>query len=303
MIDLIRSQDYKDFLNQKRITLTAFQTATLIFHHPKATYKKKIDLLKELMNDTDHQVLFHQIQGKINKYSISIEMFKENDISKTCYQLYTWFHDKYLEYGLYTNYENAYTQGLEIKEPFKIEKCTFEDKENEINVCEILGSLSFDSNGSLIGEYLNLYMFQENDWQGEYPSFENTFLDLPMLFRRGDIVHIINTDIYGIVGSPKDDADEEEYRALLKYSKNNEYYDWPIFVSTVFDGTTYLPIHSHKHVPPTDLEYARLDDSDPRKGFLEYMKKTLLNKSLFGTGRDKGRIHMLLVELEKVWKQ
>ena len=41
-----------------------------------------------------------------------------------------------------------------------------------------------------------------------------------------------------------------------------------------------------------------------RKGFLEYMKKTLYEKSFVtGPGRDKERFDEILSKLEKVWNQ
>lgn len=61
------------------------------------------------------------------------------------------------------------------------------------------------------------------------------------------------------------------------------------------------------HVCPTELEYAALDEGDPRKGFLEYIKQVLYEResnTLFsGTGRKPERIREILTKLEIVWKQ
>lgn len=42
--------------------------------------------------------------------------------------------------------------------------------------------------------------------------FEERYVDLPLFFRRGDIVHIAGTDLIGIAWGPADDAEEEQYR-------------------------------------------------------------------------------------------
>lgn len=124
---------------------------------------------------------------------------------------------------------------------------------------------------------------------------------LPLMFRRGDIVHIIGTELYGIVDAPENDEEEEQY---ITVAEKGDYSDFQVPVNLMYEGQKFLSVFSHEHCAPTDIEYARLDEQDNRKGFLEYMKKTLYEKSFVtGPGRDKERFDEILSKLEKVWNQ
>ena len=130
---------------------------------------------------------------------------------------------------------------------------------------------------------------------------KDKYVKLPLMFRRGDIVHIIGTELYGIVDAPENNEEEEQY---ITVAEKGDYSDFQISVNLMYDDQKFLSVFSHVHYAPTDIEYARLDEQDSRKGFLEYMKKTLYEKSFItGTGREKGRISEVLLKLEKVWNQ
>lgn len=132
-------------------------------------------------------------------------------------------------------------------------------------------------------------------------SFEDKHVKLPLMFRRGDIVHIIGTELYGIVDAPENDEEEEQY---ITVAEKGDYSDFQVPVNLMYEGQKFLSVFSHEHCAPTDIEYARLDEQDNRKGFLEYMKKTLYEKSFVtGPGRDKERFDEILSKLEKVWNQ
>ena len=53
-----------------------------------------------------------------------------------------------------------------------------------------------------------------NKWMGQIKQIEKAFVDLPLLFRRKDIVHIMGTKLYGIVAGPADD--EEEMQSAIE---------------------------------------------------------------------------------------
>ena len=145
--------------------------------------------------------------------------------------------------------------------------------------------------------------FEQNE-TGVKNRFEDRYVDLPLLYRQGDIVHIVGTELLGIVDGPMDDAEEEKYCDL---ARKGDYSDFQVAVNLMFNGNKYLSVFSHEHVCPTELEYAALDEGDPRKGFLEYIKQVLYEreaKTLFsGTGRKPERIRKVLTKLEIVWKQ
>lgn len=114
----------------------------------------------------------------------------------------------------------------------------------------------------------------------------------------------MGTELLGIVDGPMDDAEEEKYCDL---ARKGDYSDFQVAVNLMFNGNKYLSVFSHEHVCPTELEYATLDEGDPRKGFLEYIKQVLYEResnTLFsGTGRKPERIREILTKLEIVWKQ
>ena len=94
---------------------------------------------------------------------------------------------------------------------------------------------------------------------------------------------------------------EEQY---ITVAEKGDYSDFQVPVNLMYEGQKFLSVFSHEHCAPTDIEYARLDEQDNRKGFLEYMKKTLYEKSFVtGPGRDKERFDEILSKLEKVWNQ
>ena len=92
------------------------------------------------------------------------------------------------------------------------------------------------------------------------------------MFQEKDIVHIIGTDMYGIV---------DEISKHNKPIEISDYSDFQIPVKLIFKGQTYLSISMHDHYHPTELEYARLEENDTRRGFMEYMVKTICLSSWF----------------------
>lgn len=56
---------------------------------------------------------------------------------------------------------------------------------------------------------------------------------MPLMFRRKDIVHLIGTELYGIVDGTINDEDELQYRNC---AKNGDYSDWQITVNLIYDG-------------------------------------------------------------------
>ena len=122
-----------------------------------------------------------------------------------------------------------------------------------------------------------------------------------MCFRQGDIVKIVGTEQYGIVAAITDDEAEKGYREI---AIKGDYSDFQVRVDLFYDNKKFLPMFSHIHISPTQVEYAKLKDDDSRQGFLEYMKKTLYHKSLWSTtGRDPNRINEVLSKIETVWRQ
>lgn len=107
-----------------------------------------------------------------------------------------------------------------------------------------------------------------------------------------DIVHIIGTELYGIVGAPINDEDELKYRNC---ARNGEYSNWQVIVNLIYNGQRFLSVFSRDHIVPPDLELAEFEEGDVCKGMMVSMGKTLYANLLFdGSGRDAGRIAAVL---------
>lgn len=183
--------------------------------------------------------------------------------------------------GHYLKFDATYEDGLKEGTPFNIKKELFECKKNVEDRQGVFGCVGFCSAGYRNNTF-SLYLEAEKDsieW-GDSRRFEYRYVDMPLMFRRKDIVHVIGTEFYGIVDSPLNDEDEIKHRNC---AKSGDYSDWQV---------------------PANLEYAEFEDGDLRKGMLDYMVKTLYECSwLGGGGRDVGRIQAVLSALETVWRQ
>lgn len=201
---------------------------------------------------------------------------------------------------IYRSYEKAYEDALLEKQPFKISKEYFEDNYDQVGDEVILGTLAFNESGQL-QDYGRFQLYRKTV---QYPvhSFEEDYIDLPYFFRQGDIVKIVGENQYGIVYSFEDDKDEEDYRKL---ARRGDYTDFSMTVDLIFENDTYVfDGFNHRHVAPTEIEYAVFENNnDPKKRFLEYMVKTLYHSSFFFGTRDNGRMDQILKCLKKLWEQ
>lgn len=273
----------------------------MIYNHSSASYDEKIWALLDLRKKTSDETLKKQIDERLSGDKVLYEEFKENE-GNACYILSVHRDNRYEEKGYYLDYESAYEDGKKENTSFRITREIFSCKKNSGESAGVLGSVGFSSQGYRNNTFC-LYSDRRNDSfeDTEEQRFENRYIDLPLMFRRKDIVHIAGTELYGIVDEPLDDEDELKHRNCVK---NGDYHDFQVTVNLMFDGQKFLSVFSHTHIPPTELEYIRLDDSDSRKGMLEYMAKTLYEKSWFGgSGRDPGRINAVLSKIETIWRQ
>lgn len=297
MADIIASKDYRDFIKQQQIEITDRQKATLIYNSKFLTYGQKESLLSELFILSKDKILKHEIGNEIFKYQNWLPRF-EFDGKDKYYTLLFPGESGYSEEGIFTKFKEVYQYAMENKEEgetFRISK-KYYDSVTQEDEKGVTGCLEFNSKG-LITKMLWLDCAEEY----EKNKFTTEYVDLPMLFRRGDIVRVLGTDYIGIVDSIKDDADEEQYR---KIARSGDYTDFQVTVNLMFKGNEYLSIFNHDHIPPTELEYANLPDDDRRKGFLEYMVKTLYHNSLFfGSGRSPKRMDLVLDTIKTVWQQ
>ena len=297
MFEIIASRDYREFINRKGIELTDWNKAALIYNHRTATYDEKVWALLDLQNKTEDTLLKEQIRERLDRDKLFYEKFKECS-ENACYILKTIEGNKYIDEEYHTSFEEAHNGGLSLGSEFAITK-------DSGKATGVFGTVEYDKQGHK-QRIIVLYCVGEGDYFDENSNyrFENKYIDAPLMFRRKDIVHIIGTELYGIVDRPIDGEDERSTRESLSKNSSVDYSDFQIPVNLIYDGAKFLSVFSHEHIAPTDLEFAELPEEDPRKGMLEYMMKTLYESSWFGgSGRDQGRINAILTELEIVWRQ
>ena len=300
MSDFIMSEDYKKFLEKQGIELSDWEKATLLYNNRQLLYDDVIWGLLDIAKHTSDEVLKKQIEEGLSRNKELYEGFKKRE-KDTYYVLSVWSDTKrYEEQGSYLDFVTACQQGKKEKTKFLIEKRAFECIEAESG--KVLGGMEFDEQGYRKNRFW-LYCTVVGEFDGDIDNirFEDKYLKLPLMFRRGNIVHVIGTELYGIVDAPGNDEEEKLYTEV---AEKGDYSDFQVPVNLMYDGQKFLSVFSHGHYAPTDIEYARLDEKDSRKGFLKYMRKSLYEKSFItGTGREKVRISEVLSKLEKVWNQ
>lgn len=297
----IASADYRKYILENNIRLTDWDVASLIYNNAQLDHEEKMEALQFVEEKTADEILKTQIKECISRYKIYLKEFCKSN-GNSYYQLSTWYEGRYIEEGIYLDYEAAYLAGMEEGEGFKITKEAFACKEKKGENAGVFGSIEFHADGTM-GKLGWLYGAGRDDDINDSSKtrFEGRGINLPLCFKCGDIVKIMGTETYGIVWAPCNPEEEAKMRRL---AGAGDYSDFQVPVDTIFDGKKYLTVFDHEHISPAQLEYANLKEDDTRKGFLEYMEKTMYRSSLFnGTGRDKGRIPEVLARIETVWKQ
>lgn len=301
MFEIIPSKEYRSYVENMGIVLSDWDKATLIYNHRIATHDEKMAALREIKRSTSDELLKEQIEERVSRDKLYFEKFKEND-GNAFYSLSTLYKGKYDVDDYYLDFNSAFEDGLKEGTAFKIKKELFECKKKTGDKDGIFGGVGFNAEG-VKNEIFWLYSETEDEVIecANNERFEYRYLDIPLMFRKKDIVHVIGTELYGIVASPMNDDDELKYRNC---AISGDYSDWQVTVNLIYDGQKFLSVFSHDHIAPADLELAKFEEGDVRKGMMEYMVKTLYANSLFGGGgRDVGRIATVLSAIETVWKQ
>ena len=256
MKEVIISQDYRNYLQKQGISLSDWDRATLIFNHKRFGFQEKLEALKELGEATSDDILKKQIDQRVAQDNRMLQLFKENT-GNAYYILEIICEGEHEEIGIYQSFDAASDAGKEEKTDFIIVKECFSCKKKSGADQGVFGYIEFNSKG-IIGNQYQLYGYPGDTDLYDKSRFENRYVDLPLLFRQGDMVKIAGTEIYGIVSGIQNgfqirvDLFSEERKSANK---------------------TYLP---HQHIPPTELEYARLDETEIRNIFLEPYLPTYL---------------------------
>lgn len=292
----IGSSDYRKYIEENNIELSDWDFATLIYHNKMLTHKEVLENLNVLANSTEDKNLELQIRERIALDEENYVFFKQP--AENAYYRLSYLFDPHGMVDAFTNFESAYNAVLEELCPMRISRCAFEDKEREDGVW---GSIEFSPNGQM-ENYFYLWRSgkEESIDDGSKTRFEGRGLNLPLMFRTGDIVYNRDEDVYGIVMAPIDDKDAE----FMKQVASHEYVDFQVPVDYVYQEDEYQTVFRHEHVSPANLEYARFRDNDSRKGFLEYLTQGILMEAGRKTGiRAPQRMEEVLQLVKTVWKQ
>jgi hypothetical protein len=300
MVELIPSKDTRKYLEAINHQFTDYEKATLIYNNEFASIpEKEIELVK-LKEITLDKRLIKQIDECFKCHNELVEAFKYND-NNYIYVLNIWDEDSsdYIENGYFSSYEIAIEYGSSGEKFYLSKQRIISDDSKQDYEGTLVSELYFDNKNQLQNMWSN--KIKQNDFEQFTPKrFECAYVRIPYPFRQEDIVRIVGTDKIGIVIGSDEDAKKNDQ--LMNSMDSSEYGDCQVQVDTYFDGDAYLSDFSHEHVNPINLEYANLEDNDVRKGFLEYMKGTLFQTSMFfGPGRSAKRIQAVLVQVEKLW--
>ena len=253
--------------------------------------------MREIKDSTADERLRRQIEERLERDSRYLELFHKAD-PNAYYELSIWYKDHFYEEGIFRDFKSAFEAGMKDGERFKIKKEYFVETKESKKAGLVEGALSFYQDGKV--EKI-LWLYEIGRAGIDISHFANRCVDLPLCFKMGDIVHIVGTECYGIV---TDAMDEQKYYQQIK--EFGDCSDFQVCVDLLYRGDKYLSVFSHEHVHPTDLEYARYESDDPRKGFMEYMQQTFLfykGERMDGQARSAKRMDEVLRKIKIVWKQ
>lgn len=296
-MEAIISKDYRKFIEDNDIYLSDWDKATLIYNRHDISCSEKVQTLCEIKDSTDDEQLRGQIEERLERDSRYLEMFHKAD-PNAYYELSIWYKDDFDEEGIFRDFKSAFEAGMEEGERFKIKKEYFVETKEAEKAGSIEGAVSFYQDGKV--EKI-LWLYKKGHAGIDNSHFADRCVDLPLCFKMGDMVHIVGTECYGIVTGVMDE--QKHYQQVIKFG---DFSDFQVCVDLLYRGDKYLSVFSHEHVHPTELEYARFESGDSRKGFMEYMQHTFLfskGKWMNGQGRSAKRMDEVLRKIKIVWKQ
>lgn len=297
MLEFIKSKDYRKFIEDNNITINDWDMATIIVNNSSVTYRKKKKKLSEIAEKTDDKKLESQILNYIDVFETTMTNIKCPD-GNTYYELHTRGTRSYEREGTYLSFEKAYAAGVEEGVEFYIEKCKFTDcAKNYLD--EYIGMATYTATGDLLtcgGDSSPVKLTPD-----DRHSLERRYVDLPYMFRYGDVVRVAYTDTIGIINAFKTDEEEQEYR---NKAINWEYCDFQIYLDVIFSGDNHCTHLHHVHAAPIELEYFTFDENDKRKGYMDYLVQNKKLTSLWGGSKRKPeRIPYILDIIKEIWEK
>lgn len=261
--DLIPSKDMREYLQKIDHHFSDAEIASLIYNVSRLGWKERRERLKDLAERTDDQELKKQILELVEVQLKAVEDFKTLEPG-FIYAVETTERNGELELlGFANNYETAYQSGLLSEDEFEIrkEKLLVSDDQEEGS----WETIYFDANGKIRDTYLPEDVIWDKYASNEH--FTKRYYYVPTPFFLGDVVYDLGYGEYGIVMA---NADEEEKRKTDQFLKKwgADESDIEVRICTFSDGEWT----GHLHASPYYLEYAHLEDNDPRKDIFNSAK-------------------------------
>lgn len=272
LAELIPSKDVCAYMEQQGCILNDFEKATLIYNHSGMDYEKRAEYLKELLENTENMELKNQIQERICYDAKCQKRFYEKEDGEI-YKLFVFSpsDNEYLSYGHYPCGALAVRSGKKFQEKFYVQKIKLFTEEIEQDVNQETEVRYFNADG-ILQDYYSL----EVPWTGkreemDQERFENAYVEIPFPFRNGDFVRI------------KNHAELENQICLVECCQNtktaeshewscrNDYSDATIRVAYICEKANF----GHTHVNIADVEYAELENDDPKNMLLRCAQSLL----------------------------
>lgn len=258
---LIPSKDVCAYMKQQGRILTDFEKATLIYNHSGMDYEEKTTYLKKLLENTEDIELKVQIQERICYDDRCQKRFYAKEDGEI-YKLFVFStsDDEYLSYGHYPCGALAVKSGKKFQEKFYVQKMKLFMEEHEQEQNQETATRYFDADGAL-RDYYSL----EVPWTGQKEEvdqerFENAYVEIPFPFRNGDFVRIKNHAELNEQICLVECCQDTEVTKNHETSYFSDYSDATIRVTYICEKASF----GHAHVNIADVEYAELEENDPK---------------------------------------
>ena len=258
LMAMIPSESIRKYVVDTGYIFSDWSKAALLYHNRAIDYDTKDVFLRNIAENTGDEKLKKQILWYLDYTKKLLEQIRNNTARKYVYLLGDIAeNDKKM---LFFDYDIAYEYGKKAGVRFCIEKYRLitelpdenGTREDDDDYCED-STVYFDEKGGIVYISDSVYMPEEDE--DDYFGF--LFYRVPNPFERGDVVKLVNTDMYGVVECSQEDwneyAGEKPLRGLTR-----DYSDVQIRVAILDESGTFY----HEHINPVNLEYYPVEFGD-----------------------------------------
>lgn len=277
--ELIPSKDIRKYMEEQGRFLSDFEKAVLLYNHIDMGYEDIAKKLNYLMEQTEDVDLKHQIEERLD---FDMCCFKDLLVRKDSeyYELTIYNDDESDDFEriVSINAQELIEFAKRARKSFAIDKVRLDlaDKVPEdLDYSDCIGRIDYDENGKIVGVYNT-----DVEWECETDNigrgrFERAYINIPYPFKRGDLVK-------ESISSSKSRIQyyiiEDEYIESEGVNRNRDYSDMFIRV-TYLDDDAYL---GHTHCAIVNLEYAIVEETEPKKSILEAAQKLMRGTGSLG---------------------